>query len=206
MRTANLIVTPSGGFGHVQQAGTSFYGLLGIFFYLAGALLLTADTEMDVDQMFKQHQALTGVFAVSQVALFGSYALIHGNLAHAYWLPTLPFVYLMLRFKPVCERSQGFPLVSSLWALRLVLTCLVWGAIDIVRGIRFKHCAPFTMLGNYAFLGAAMVMMAYDNKRNFILSFAYRSNSPTAGLHMAIYTFFCLWGTQTFPLDRLWVS
>jgi hypothetical protein len=61
------------------------------------------------------------------------------------------------------------------------------------------------MLGNYGILGAAMVMMAYTNRDKFLLSFLYPSSNPTTGLYMALYTFFCLWGTQTFPFDRLWL-
>ena len=176
-----------------------------MFAYLCGALLITA-SDVDLNIFLRRERGLAFAFASACICLFGCYALAHGGSASLYWIPTGPFFYFVFNWRPVLEMKEGYPTFVLLWSRKLVLTCMIWALNDVLRGSLFRHPGPIILLGSYAASGAAMVWLAYEQIPGFLLSFSKPGHeNPTAGLHMALWAYFCLWGTQTFPLDRLWL-
>ena len=174
-----------------------------MFAYLCGALLITA-SDVDLSSFLRQERVLAFAFALSCICLYGCYALAHGpGYASLYWVPTLPLWYFLLNAQAVLEMKEGHPTFVLLWSRKLVLSCMVWAANDVLRGSLFKHPGPIILLGSYAASGSGLVWLAYE--QNFLSFSKPGHESPTAGLRMALWAYFCLWGTQTFPLDRLWL-
>jgi hypothetical protein len=153
-------------------------GWLQLCFAVVSTLALVTMTLADVDYNFYlRHRKMTVAWftlawATSWLVL--AVASRPQPLSIVFLLPTVPFLYLLLRFTPVMEMKDGFPLFTELMvlcqALALFSTGVYW--IGIARssargGFLYERLSwPDTLLGLGWLIGSVVLsVLAYQYAR-----------------------------------------
>jgi hypothetical protein len=114
----------------------SLYALFGQLMLVAALLqtvgaMLVAASGSNIDLVAKRHPICVFTFALSSIVLFdGLRALAPpiNRINQPFWIGTLPFVYLLLRFRAVVEmRGEDCFRFSDLFVCSLALDLIVWG-------------------------------------------------------------------------------
>jgi hypothetical protein len=148
----------------------ALYGLL----LLVEALLQTigamvvAATDADLDLFAKTHPRPVVAFALAWILLYeGLAALVPPIQAinQVFWLPALPFAYLLLRCNPVLQMGdQSFPCFSDLLACSLALGLCSNGAMNLLLAsttVGPVRTWPNNVVGTLYVIGSALVFGVY---------------------------------------------
>jgi hypothetical protein len=169
-------VVALGGSGVVDFAtdnGSKHLALYGLL-QLAEALLQTigaivvAATDADLDLFAKKHPRYMVVFALAWIVLYeglDALSLPIQAINQVFWLPALPFAYLLLRCNSVLQmRDQSCPRFSDLLAYSLALDIGSYAAYVFLHANTIvgpvKHW-PLNAVGTIFVLGGVLVFGVY---------------------------------------------
>jgi hypothetical protein len=138
--------------------------------------------DMDINLFLKHNKAFVVLFVF--LSLSNSAASFKFS-TYAWWIETLPFLYLLLYFNKVTKISKGYPMFSELFLLTLMLNISgTWGAFFFTR----KGNARDLLVGSITILGA--LSMAYISYRNA----PWRGKSANIQFIQVIYTYLFILG------------
>jgi ankyrin repeat protein len=123
---------------NTNEIASSWCSLLFAIFSTSGLVVMTnADIEPNI--YFQRNQCLVMIFVVLSVSGSGLEAFFFYNQQSRYWgqilwLPALPWLYLVVRFKQVvtCERKEGFPLFTQLVVVYFALSLFVTAVLALL--------------------------------------------------------------------------
>jgi hypothetical protein len=182
------------GLGEKQQA---LYGLLQLVQALLQTIgaMVVASTDADLDLFAKQHPRSVRAFALAWIVgtlLFALPPPIQA-IRQVYWLPALPFMYLLLRCNPVLQmRDQSFPRFSDLLACSLALDIGTNGvfifllANTITGNAKHLRTWPYNTVGTLIVLSGALVFGIYWLFRG--------THSRRLALSTTLYTYLLAYG------------
>jgi hypothetical protein len=161
----------AGGVAHFAtnegQTHLALYGLLQLVQALLqtiGAMVVAA-TDADLDMFAKKHPRSALTFALAWIVLYtGLKALASPVQAtvQVFWLNTLPFVYLLLRFTLVLQmRDKSHPRFSDLLAYSLALDLGTEGGAYDFLALRFSDAPAIYLVGTLYVLGGTLVLGMY---------------------------------------------
>jgi hypothetical protein len=158
----------SGGVGtfvsKVGQQHQMFYGqmlLVDALFATTGAIII-ATSDIDVDVLAKRQPICVFAFAFAWSGYEGLYTLLTPIQAfnQVHWIAALPFMYLLLCFRPVLQmRSDAYPRFSDLFIYSLSLDILAWGPWNYLFA-RIHSSQWFNVSGSvFLFSGLGLFML-----------------------------------------------
>jgi hypothetical protein len=152
-----------------------------------GAMVVAA-SDVDVDLFAKRHPRCILTFALSWIVIYeGLYALAPPIqlISQVWWIATLPFVYLLLRFRAVLRMDREYPRFSDLLVYGLSLNLVCYGAYWFLQE-RISGRLGDNYIGVFYILGGAILVGLYWHY--------CRNNSRRLALSITLYTYLLEYG------------
>jgi hypothetical protein len=153
--------------------------------YMAGFVIISS-ADLDVNAYFKHNRLLTGVFVGTEVVHDALISCMNygDNYLHAFWLPCIPFVYVMLRFDSVVGMKATYRPITDWWMVHALLSVVASVIRNTSPTRRMESTHPlYYVLQQTAVLLLAVLMIVVDRWAKAI------GESPTVQLHLFMYTY-----------------
>jgi hypothetical protein len=159
--------------------------------------MIVAVCDMDIDLFAKRHPICVGVFAFAWIVLYDGIQTLTPPVAarnQIYWLPTLPFVYLVVYFRAVLQMrtDDSMPRFSDLFAYCLSFDFIANGLV-LILDTHAKHTIltsretwPHDLVGVSYCIGGIFLFGNYWSLRS--------KYSRRLALSMTLFAYLLLYG------------
>jgi hypothetical protein len=142
-------------------------------------LLLMTGADVDANICIGKHRCILVAIILFWIANVSYWALLDNP---SFWLNALPYIYLIVRFRPVLDMKDGFSRFSQLMTLTLMSVLISQMPDNFFDAFNLSPKWPNMFVGIYVFAGGCCVGLVHEQAR-------WRGESLTIQLNMGIYCY-----------------